>query len=83
LSIITLGIYAPVGSLRLYKYFAERTVARNEASVKKLGYDLEPTDDFLFMWGQILLVIITLGIYYPWAYCKISSRVFGKTYMEE
>lgn len=83
LSIITLGIYSPVGSLRLYKYFLEKTVARKETSVKKFGYDLSAGDDFLFIWGQVLLCIITLGIYFPWAYCKISSYVFCKTYVEE
>ena len=83
LSIITLGIYSPVGSLRLYKYFLEKTVARNETSVKKFGYDLTAGDDFLFIWGQVLLCIITLGIYFPWAYCKISNYVFCKTYVEE
>jgi len=83
LSVITLGIYSPVGSLRLYKYFLEKTVARNETSVKRFGYDLTAGDDFLFIWGQILLCIITLGIYFPWAYCKISNYVFCKTYVEE
>jgi uncharacterized membrane protein YjgN (DUF898 family) len=83
LSIITIGIYSPVGWLRLYKYFMEKTVARNENSLKKFGYDLAAGDDFLFIWGQVLLCIITIGIYYPWAYCKISNYVMSKTYVEE
>ena len=83
LSVITLGIYSPVASLRLYTYFLGKTVARNETSVKKFGYDLAPGDDFLFIWGQVLLCIITIGIYFPWAYCKISDYVLGKTYVEE
>jgi len=83
LSIITLGIYAPVASLRLFKYFAEKTVARKESSIKKFGYELAAGDDFLFMWGQVLLCIITLGIYFPWAYCKISNYILSKTYVVE
>ena len=83
LSVITLGIYSPVASLRLYTYFLGKTVARNETSVKKFGYDLAPGDDFLFIWGQVLICIITIGIYFPWAYCKISDYVLGKTYVEE
>ncbi|MEI6751537.1 MAG: DUF898 family protein [Paludibacter sp.] len=83
LCVITLGIYSPVASLRLYKYFAERTVARKESIVKKFGYELAAGDDFLFIWGQILLCIITLGIYFPWAYCKISDYILCKTYVEE
>jgi uncharacterized membrane protein YjgN (DUF898 family) len=83
LSVITLGIYSPLATLHLYKYFAERTIARSKLSHKSFGYDIEPLDDFLFIWGQTLLTIITLGIYFPWAFCKIRSRVFSKTYSEE
>lgn len=83
LSVITLGIYSPVASLRLYKYFLGKTVARNETSLKKFDYDLAAGDDFLFIWGQVLLCIITLGIYFPWAYCKISDYILCKTYVEE
>ena len=83
LSILTLGIYAPLASLKIYKYFAERTVARSETGSKSFGYDIEPGQDFLFIWGQCLLSIITIGFYSPWAYCKITERVLRKTYTEE
>ena len=83
LSVITIGIYSPVASLRLFQYFAERTVARKENTVKKFGYDLQAGNDFQFIWGQILLCIITLGIYFPWAYCKINNYVLSKTFVEE
>jgi uncharacterized membrane protein YjgN (DUF898 family) len=82
LSVITLGIYLPLAGLKLYQYFSERTIARSETCTKKFGYDIEPLNDFLFLWGQYLLAIITLGIYYPWALCKISDRILGKTYAE-
>lgn len=82
LSIITLGIYSPLATVKLYKYFAERTVAIGENSLKHFGYDIESGDDFLFIWGQILLSVITLGIYCPWAICKIGNRILGKTYVE-
>lgn len=83
LSMITVGIYTPLAILKLYKYFVERTIAKSETSSKKFGYDIEPGKDFLFLWGQSLLGLITLGIYYPWAFCKVSDRVLGKTYSEE
>lgn len=82
LIIITFGIYSPLAYLRLYKYFAERTVATSPDKTKKFGYDLEPGDDFFYIWGQILLTIITIGIYYPWANCKIAQRVLSKSYSE-
>ena len=83
LSIVTLGIYLPLASLKLYQYFAERTIATSETTRKRFGYDLESKDDFLLIWGQALLVIITLGIYYPWAYCKITSRILEKSYSQQ
>ena len=81
LMFFTFGIYLPVGYMKLYKYFAERTVAVNENENYRLGYDLEPMADFKFIWGQALMTIITIGIYFPWAYCKVMSRVVGKTYI--
>jgi len=83
LSIITIGIFYPLAILRLYQYFLDRTFAVSEISKKGFGYDLEAGKDFLFIWGQLLLSLITLGIYYPWAYCKINSRIFSKTYSEK
>jgi uncharacterized membrane protein YjgN (DUF898 family) len=83
LSIITVGIYYPYARLRLYKYFVERTIATSENSKKGFGYELEAKEDFLYIWSQIILSIITLGIYYPWAYCNITARILGKTYSEQ
>ena len=83
LSIITIGIYSPLASLRLYKYFAEKTIATSEDGSKNFGYDIEPQSDFLFIWGQSLLALITLGIYYPWAFCKVRSRILSKTYTQD
>jgi hypothetical protein len=83
LSIITIGIYMPLAMLRLYKYFSEKTVAKTAEKTLKLGFDIDQLNDFLFIWGQTLLGIVTLGIYFPWAYCKIGSRILGKTYLEQ
>jgi uncharacterized membrane protein YjgN (DUF898 family) len=84
LSIITLGIYLPLAFLRLYKYFAERTRSNLvDNQIVQFGYDIDQLKDFLFIWGQLLLMIITLGIWYPWAMCKVGQRVLGKTYIEK
>ena len=83
LTIITVGIYYPYAILRLYKYFIEKTVAVSENATKGFGFDLEAREDFFFLWGQLLLTIITIGIYYPWACCRITSRILGKTYTEQ
>jgi uncharacterized membrane protein YjgN (DUF898 family) len=83
LSIITIGIYYPMAMIKLYKYFTDKTVARSAERSLIFGYDIETTDDFLMIWGQTLLTIVTLGIYFPWALCKIGNRIIGKTYMFE
>jgi uncharacterized membrane protein YjgN (DUF898 family) len=83
LSVITLGIYAPLALLKLYKYFSEHTIAENYISSLRLGYDLEPKEDFLFIWKQLLLTIVTVGIYFPWAYAKVGKRISNKTYLTE
>ena len=83
LTMITLGIYMPLAYLKLFKYFSERTIAKKDSSSLQFGYELDAKNDFLFIWGQLLLTIITLGIYYPWAYSKIGKRVLSKTYITE
>lgn len=82
LCMITLGIYFPIAMLELYHYFAGKTFAVSENGTKRFGYENKPSKEFWFIWGQTLLTIITLGIYYPWAFCKISQRIFNKTYLE-
>lgn len=82
LSFITLGIYFPMAYIKLYKYFVEKTVAISPEKRLRFGYDMEAGNDFLFLWGQTLLCIVTLTIYTPWAYSKIGKRFIGKTYLE-
>jgi len=82
LIIVTLGIYMPLGYLKLYKYFAEKTIAESEDKTLRFGFELDAKGDFLFIWGQLLLTLVTVGIYYPWAYSKIGKRILGKTYIE-
>lgn len=83
LTIITVGIYAPLAWVRLYNYFADRTIATSPDRQYKFGYDIDQKNDFLFIWGQLLLAIITIGIYYPWALCKVGKRLLSKTYLQE
>jgi len=83
-TVITFGIYAPMAFLKLYTYFAGKT-GTNVVDNQKItfGYDLDAWNDFLFLWGQLLLTAVTLGIYYPWALCKIGKRISEKTYMQK
>lgn len=81
LSIITCGIYLPMAYLRLFSYFSEKTIAEREDATLQFGFDYHAKKDFFYIWGQILLTIITLGIYYPWAISKIGKRFLTQTYV--
>lgn len=84
LSILTLGIYSPLAYVKLYAYFTNKTVVKVDGEVmKKFGFEEDNVADFLFLWVQILFTIVTLGIYYPWAMCKIGSRFMSRTFIEE
>ncbi len=84
LAIITFGLYYPMALLKLYHYFIHKTksnVVDNQQI--QFGYDLAPKEDYLYLLGQGLLTLITLGIYYPWAFANIGKRILDKTYMEK
>jgi uncharacterized membrane protein YjgN (DUF898 family) len=81
LSIVTCGIYLPMAYLRLFSYFSAKTVAESENSTLQFGFEYHAKQDFFYIWGQILLSIITLGIYYPWAISKIGKRFLAQTYV--
>lgn len=79
---VTLGIYFPLSYMRLYHYFADKTIAESPDRKLQFGYEQDAKGDFLFIWGQTLLTIVTLGIYFPWAYSKIGKRILTKTFVE-
>ena len=82
LAILTLGFYFPMAFIRLYRYFTEHTKS-NIVGGKQvtMGYDGDQLTDFLFMWRQILLTMITFGIYFPWAFCRIAQRLLTQTFV--
>ncbi len=83
LAIVTIGVYLPLTYLNLYKYVLAHTECVNEQGDKvALDYDIERGADFLFIWGQLLLTIVTVGLYLPWAYAKVMCRILPKTSLE-
>lgn len=80
LTILTIGIYYPVALTKLYRYFIKLTTV-SQQDVKK--YSFNANFNYLsvwkIMWSQILLTIITLGIYGAWAYCKITALLVDNT----
>lgn len=83
LAVTTLSIYFAMAFIRLYRYFTEHTKS-NVVDGKQItmGYDGDQLSEFKFMWKQVILTIITFGIYYPWAFSRIVRRVFTQTFLE-
>lgn len=62
LTVITVGIYGPAAFLRLYQYFAGRTVLSDPSGeIGRLGFDGPIGRGFGLLWGQALLSLITAG----------------------
>ncbi len=85
LSLVSMGIYAPFAYLRLYQYFVNRTVAYDTEGIvkKRFSYAFDPIPSFLLIWGQTLLTLITLGLYYPWMVAKVGRKLIGQTSIED
>lgn len=72
LTIITVGIYWPAFLLRSAKYFTGKTVITEDArELARFDLQVPLLRGFLYIWGQTLLTIVTLGIFLPWSYANI------------
>ncbi len=82
LGVLTLGFYFPMAFIRLFRFFSEHTKSNVvDGNQITMGYSGDQVTDFLYMWKQILLTIVTLGIYFPWAICRISHRLLSQTFL--
>jgi hypothetical protein len=83
LTVVTLGIYGPAAILRLFRCFAARTVlVRGDAIVARIGFEGSIGSGFGLLWGQGVLSLITVGIYFPWAYSRVARWIAGATFLE-
>lgn len=83
LSIITLTVYWPAAYLKIYRYFAEKTVmSRDDVEFGRLGFEGDLGKGFGLIWGQSLLSLITAGIYIPWATANVGRWLIGSTFVE-
>ena len=81
--VITAGFYFPMAFIRLYRFFTAHTKSNIiDGHQVSLGYEGDQIEVFRFIWGQILLTVITLGIYFPWAFTRIISRLFSQTFVQ-
>lgn len=79
-SVFTVGIYLPVAFLKLYEYFSEQTLLENSNNnVLTFKAKFDYFQAWKFMWLQIILTIVTLGIYGAWGYSNIARLLVDNT----
>lgn len=84
LSVFTLFIYFPAAYIKICQYFLPKINIENVENISfQIKTDFIIFDSWKFLWGQILLSLITLGIYFPWAYCKIAKYIFDRLAVEQ
>lgn len=81
-TIFTLGLYAPMMSLRIMKYFVSEITCGEGRDCVRLGMRLRSWRDWAYVWGQMLLVVVTLGIYTPWCYARLMNRFVPRIYID-
>jgi len=76
LLLVTAGIYWPLFTLQIFRYFVGKTVISEAGRESgRFSFEASLARGFFLLWGQALLTIVTFGIYVPWAYAK-SLRFF-------
>ncbi len=84
LTLITVGIAWPLAFVNVIRFFAGKTVVRENGTEKgRLGFECKRGKAFTLLWGQTLLVLITCGIYLPWAYANCMRFLINNAYYEE
>jgi uncharacterized membrane protein YjgN (DUF898 family) len=84
---ITLGIWLPACFVNLYRYFIGKvqitdTMAEGSGNRSLVRFVGKTAPGFLLIWGQLLLCLITLGIYLPWGTAKIAKFFIENTELE-
>lgn len=82
LVIVTLGVYIPAFVLSLLHYFINRTVLDKDGQPAGCFEFYREPGGFTFFWKQILLSLVTIGVYLPWAYANILRYVLSHTSIE-
>jgi uncharacterized membrane protein YjgN (DUF898 family) len=83
LTLLSALVYGPGAYVRLYAYFARRTLLAEGAAVRQtVDFDGPVGRGFLLLWGQTLLIVVTLGIYTPWALARVGRWFAEHTSLE-
>ncbi|QZT37455.1 DUF898 domain-containing protein [Halosquirtibacter xylanolyticus] len=77
-SILTLGLGSIFFSLWVKKIYIKDFEAKSEEQLITFSEEIDIFNDGFYILGQMLLIIITIGIYTPIAYQKILNRIIPK-----
>jgi len=84
LTILTLFIYLPTAIIKIIQHFASKIRIDNYTEKSyKIITEFETIKSWKYLGLQILLSIITFGIYLPWAYCNILRYIFERIVIEK
>ncbi len=80
LTVASIGAYFPIAMIRLYKYFVNnfQSFSENDHSIL-FGVNLS-RESYLVIWRESFFTLISLGLYFPWAYVKINTLILNSTY---
>ncbi len=84
LSILTFGLYLPVALMTIYRFVVNNTSVLSDegGDARRFGYQGRFGYDCLYVFVQLVLVMITAGIYLAWATVRIGHRLASRTYLE-
>lgn len=85
LGTLTLGIYLFAAEVKIFAYFAEKIILKDviTGKIRNVHFTGKTREGFLLYLGQTLLSIITLGLYIPVAYAKVTNWLVSHLEMEE
>lgn len=84
LVILTLGIYTPAFILSVWQFLVERiSIERDDKPVVRLEFVYERGTAFRYLWSQILLSLVTFGVYLPWAYANCLRFFIEQTFYDD
>jgi len=83
LLLITFGFYVGVYLISIYEYFVSRIVEKeNDVITGHFMFKKPLNQGAGFIFIQVLVTVLTFGIYAPWAYVEYAKFFINNTYLE-
>lgn len=80
---ITFGFYAGMFVLNMYEFFVNRIEEKEDGVPTGRLFFVKPLDKgALFLFSQLLLSVITAGLYVPFAYVQYARFFINNTYLQ-